>query len=142
MRWLGGSVFFVLNRLSTKVLFSSISARSSVSAIVKFQNRLKCPGGGTGRRAGLKIQFWQQSVSSILSLGNFPTILSSAFQTPSVVPRLRQWFPDSVSGSRTPSVVPRLRQWAPDFINHNPSASAGKVGDAFGRDISSLRCSV
>ena len=28
-----------------------------------------CPGGGTGRRAGFKIQFWQQSEGSIPSPG-------------------------------------------------------------------------
>jgi hypothetical protein len=28
-----------------------------------------CPGGGTGRRAGFKIQFWQQSAGSIPAFG-------------------------------------------------------------------------
>ena len=28
-----------------------------------------CPDGGIGRRAGFKIQFWQQSVGSIPTLG-------------------------------------------------------------------------
>gem|GEM_PF-6844625 len=30
---------------------------------------IKCPGGGIGRRAGFKIQFWQQSAGSIPAPG-------------------------------------------------------------------------
>ncbi len=37
--------------------------------------RLPCRGGGTGRRAGLKIRWWQHRVGSIPTLG---TILSNA----------------------------------------------------------------
>ena len=36
---------------------------------LNFLALIACRGGGTGRRAGFKIRFWQQSASSILALG-------------------------------------------------------------------------
>ena len=38
--------------------------------IISFANQFaKSPGGGIGRRAGFKIQFWQQSAGSIPAPG-------------------------------------------------------------------------
>lgn len=36
-----------------------------------FLHRNSSPGGGIGRRAGFKIQFWQQSAGSIPAPGTF-----------------------------------------------------------------------
>ena len=45
--------------------------RVGISIIIfeGFRLNILSPGGGIGRRAGFKIQFWQQSVGSIPILG-------------------------------------------------------------------------
>ena len=45
--------------------------RVGISIIIfeVFRLNILSPGGGIGRRAGFKIQFWQQSVGSIPTLG-------------------------------------------------------------------------
>ncbi len=40
-----------------------------ISFANQFQTKVTCPGGGIGRRAGFKIQFWQQSAGSIPAPG-------------------------------------------------------------------------
>ena len=48
-----------------------------------------CLGGGTGRRAGFKIQFWQQSAGSIPALGT-KTVWSKSLEQET---RSKMFFP-------------------------------------------------
>ena len=49
--------------------------------IISFANQFaKSPGGGIGRRAGFKIQFWQQSAGSIPAPGTKKAWKSFDFQ--------------------------------------------------------------
>lgn len=43
--------------------------QTDLGIIQTFQTEERCPGGEIGRRVGLKIQFQQWSISSILILG-------------------------------------------------------------------------
>ena len=56
-----------------KKLFKIVFANSTeiISFAHQFSTKEVCPGGGIGRRAGFKIQFWQRSAGSIPAPGTF-----------------------------------------------------------------------
>ena len=58
-----------------------------------YKFKLYCFGGGTGRRAGFKIQFWQQSVGSIPTRSTNGLIFVSIFKKPKNLKRFNLFFP-------------------------------------------------